>query len=113
MGSPDSIASPPLAAWCARLFERTALGVILLDRQRRIIDCNEGFCRLVGRRRDELLGHATQELVAPQDEDVGALAMAELLAGAFENREQASGYAESLRASGITPVLVYRKGRTF
>ena len=36
-----------------------------------------------------------------------------LLAGAFENREQASGYAELLRASGITPVLVYRKGRTF
>jgi len=36
-----------------------------------------------------------------------------LLAGAFENREQASGYAQSLRASGITPVLVYRKGRTF
>jgi len=36
-----------------------------------------------------------------------------LLAGAFESREQASGYAESLRASGITPVLVYRKGRTF
>jgi cell division septation protein DedD len=36
-----------------------------------------------------------------------------LLAGAFANREQASGYAESLRASGVTPVLVYRKGRTF
>jgi hypothetical protein len=36
-----------------------------------------------------------------------------LLAGAFASREQASGYAESLRASGVTPVLVYRKGRTF
>jgi hypothetical protein len=36
-----------------------------------------------------------------------------LLAGAFENREQASGYAVSLRTSGVTPVLVYRKGRTF
>jgi hypothetical protein len=36
-----------------------------------------------------------------------------LLAGAFETLEQASVYAESLRASGITPVLVYRKGRTF
>jgi hypothetical protein len=36
-----------------------------------------------------------------------------LLAGAFETREQASVYGESLRASGITPVLVYRKGRTF
>jgi len=36
-----------------------------------------------------------------------------LVAGAFETLEQASVYAESLRASGITPVLVYRKGRTF
>jgi hypothetical protein len=36
-----------------------------------------------------------------------------LLAGAFESLEQSSLYAESLRASGIKPVLVYRKGRTF
>jgi hypothetical protein len=36
-----------------------------------------------------------------------------LLTGAFENVEQSSVYAESLRSSGITPVLVYRKGRTF
>jgi hypothetical protein len=36
-----------------------------------------------------------------------------LLAGAFETLDQASVYGESLRASGITPVLVYRKGRTF
>jgi hypothetical protein len=36
-----------------------------------------------------------------------------LLAGAFESIDQASLYAESLRASGIPPVLVYRKGRMF
>lgn len=36
-----------------------------------------------------------------------------LLVGAFESLDQAAGYAETLRASGITPVLVYRKGRTF
>ncbi len=36
-----------------------------------------------------------------------------LLAGAFESVEQSSLYAESLRASGIAPVLVYRKGRSF
>jgi len=36
-----------------------------------------------------------------------------LLVGAFETLDQAAGYAETLRASGITPVLVYRKGRTF
>jgi hypothetical protein len=36
-----------------------------------------------------------------------------LLVGAFETLEQSALYAESLRASGITPVLVYRKGRMF
>jgi hypothetical protein len=36
-----------------------------------------------------------------------------LLAGAFESTDQASLYAESLRASGIEPKLVYRKGRMF
>lgn len=36
-----------------------------------------------------------------------------LLVGAFESIEQASLYVESLRASRIPPVLVYRKGRPF
>jgi hypothetical protein len=36
-----------------------------------------------------------------------------LLAGAFASIEQSTLYAASLRASGITPVLVYRKGRIF
>ena len=36
-----------------------------------------------------------------------------LLIGAFESPEQSSLYAASLRASNITPVLVYRKGRPF
>ena len=36
-----------------------------------------------------------------------------LLVGAFSSTEQASLYLESLRASGISPVLVYRKGRAF
>jgi septal ring-binding cell division protein DamX len=36
-----------------------------------------------------------------------------LLTGAFETIEQSMLYAESLRTSGITAVLVYRKGGTF
>ena len=36
-----------------------------------------------------------------------------LLVGAFESLEQASLYVESLRASGMPPTLVYRKGRPF
>jgi hypothetical protein len=36
-----------------------------------------------------------------------------LLVGAFESPEKASLYLESLRASSIPPMLVYRKGRAF
>jgi hypothetical protein len=36
-----------------------------------------------------------------------------LLIGAFQSPGQSMLYAGSLRASGITPVLVYRKGRSF
>jgi hypothetical protein len=36
-----------------------------------------------------------------------------LLVGAFATVEQSALYTESLRASGILPVLVYRKGRMF
>jgi hypothetical protein len=38
---------------------------------------------------------------------------ATLYAGAFETPQQATLLAESLRASGITPTLVYRTGRVF
>jgi hypothetical protein len=36
-----------------------------------------------------------------------------LLAGAFETKDQASSFTQPLRAAGIEPVLVYRKGRMF
>jgi hypothetical protein len=36
-----------------------------------------------------------------------------LLVGAFESVEQSQLYAETLRASGLRPMLVYRKGRIF
>jgi len=38
---------------------------------------------------------------------------ATLYIGAFETPVQATSLADSLRALGITPVLVYRTGRTF
>jgi len=36
---------------------------------------------------------------------------ARLYIGAFESPDQAALFVESLRASGIAPVLVYRRGR--
>ena len=42
--------------WYRTLFAQSALGVTLADGQRRLLDCNEAFCRILGRSHEELLG---------------------------------------------------------
>lgn len=57
--------------WYRTLFAQSALGVTLADGQRRLIDCNDAFCRILGRGREELLGRRFYEFNVPGDEDVG------------------------------------------
>jgi PAS domain S-box-containing protein len=38
------------------LFESTEVGTVIIDGDRRILDCNAAFCRITGRERDELIG---------------------------------------------------------
>jgi PAS domain-containing protein len=68
--------------WYRALFAQSALGVTLADGQRRLMDCNDAFCRILGRRREELVGRRFQEFNVPGDADVGAAAIARLIAGA-------------------------------
>ena len=78
--------------WYRTLFAQSALGVTVADGQRRLLDCNDAFCRIVGRSREELLGRRFYEFNVPGDEDVGATAIAELISGApsfsYEKRYQ-------------------------
>jgi PAS domain S-box-containing protein len=68
--------------WYRTLFAQSALGVTLADGQRRLVDCNDAFCRIVGRSREELLGRRFQEFNVPGDQDVGAAAIEAMIAGA-------------------------------
>jgi PAS domain S-box-containing protein len=68
--------------WYRTLFAQSALGVTLADGQRRLMDCNDAFCRILGRSREELVGRRFHEFNVPGDEDVGAAAIAELISGA-------------------------------
>ena len=68
--------------WYRTLFAQSALGVTLADGQRRLVDCNDAFCRILGHRREDLLGRPFYEFNVPGDEDVGAAAIAEVIAGA-------------------------------
>jgi PAS domain S-box-containing protein len=44
--------------------------VILLFKYRRYVDVSEGFCNLVGYKREELIGHKYDDLTAPGTTDV-------------------------------------------
>jgi PAS domain S-box-containing protein len=83
----DSGVAPPPAGfdaspWYRVLFAQSDLGVTLADGQRRLIDCNDAFCRILRRPREELLGRPIHEFNVPGDDDDGAAAVAELMSGA-------------------------------
>jgi PAS domain S-box-containing protein len=68
--------------WYRTLFAQSALGVTLVDGQRQFLDCNDAFCRILGRSREQLLGRQTSEFNVPGDDDVGAAALAAVISGA-------------------------------
>jgi PAS domain S-box-containing protein len=68
--------------WYRTLFAQSALGVTLADGQRRLLDCNEAFCRILGLEREQLLGRTFDEFNVPGDDDVGGPAIEALIAGA-------------------------------
>ena len=51
--------------WYRTLFAQSALGVTLADGQRRLLDCNGAFCRIVGRSHEELLGRRFYDSTSP------------------------------------------------
>ena len=92
--SPSAVFDASL--WYRTLFAQSALGVTLADGQRRLMDCNDAFCRILGRPREQVLGRRFYEFNVPGDEDVGGPAIADLIAGA-----SASSYEKRyLRADG-------------
>ena len=81
-----------LSSWYRALFAQSTLGMTLADQDRRVIDCNDAFCRIVGRDRDEVLGRRFFEFDVPGDPDVGGPALERVVAGAssasYEKRYQ-------------------------
>src|SRR4051812_5766129 len=86
------------SSWYELLFAQSAMGLTLVDGRRRVIDCNDAFCRILGHRREELLGRGVLEFSVPGDEDQGAAAMAALFSGA----SSFSWEKRYLRADGTT-----------
>ena len=82
MASAASPAGFDASLWYRTLFAQAALGVTLADGQRRLLDCNEAFCRIVGRSHAEILGRRFFEFNVPGDEDVGGPAIEALISGA-------------------------------
>src|SRR5579885_1413201 len=48
------------------IFESTAVGICILDVERRVHDANEAFCRLAGRPREELVGAIVTDFIVSE-----------------------------------------------
>ena len=67
----------------AALFESTAVGICIVDSERRIIDCNDEFCLIVRRPKDDIAGRRSDEITAG-GEDPAQSQMERLVAGEID-----------------------------
>src|SRR4051812_33879165 len=63
------------------LFESAAVGLTIVDGDRRIIDCNDAYCRILGRPRSELIESKTTDFGVPGAPDVTEELMQQVIAG--------------------------------
>ncbi|HKI92103.1 MAG TPA: PAS domain-containing protein [Gaiellaceae bacterium] len=84
------------------LFDSTVVGVSVIDADRRMIDCNEAFCRILGRARPDVIGRLATAFNYDEEDDVSAGGMARLAAGELDGYTVEKRYR---RADG-TPVWV-------
>jgi len=71
-------AAPALPAW---LFERSPVGIALLDYSGIVAECNEAFLALVGAPRDAVIGRPLAERLAPEDRAEAAAQFSKLVMG--------------------------------
>jgi PAS domain S-box-containing protein len=71
-----------VSSWYRALFSQSALGMTVADGQRRVIDCNDAFCRILGRSREEVVGRRFSDFNVHGDEDVGGATLERVIAGA-------------------------------
>ncbi|GAB4323281.1 MAG: hypothetical protein Kow0059_18590 [Candidatus Sumerlaeia bacterium] len=69
---PAPTAAPPSDEWAANyhlLFQLSPSGILLEDETGIVLDANPAICRILGYRRDELIGMPVANLSAPADRD--------------------------------------------
>jgi len=71
-------AAPALPAW---LFERSPVGIALLDYSGIVAECNDAFLALVGAPRDAVIGRPLAERLAPEDRAEAAAQFSKLVMG--------------------------------
>ena len=84
------------------LFDSTVVGVSVVDAERHMIDCNEAFCRILGRPKHDVVGRLATAFNYDEEDDVSTTGMARLVSGELDGYTVEKRYR---RADG-TPVWV-------
>jgi PAS domain S-box-containing protein len=85
------------------MFEKAAVGIVELDSEDRLIAVNERFCKILGYRRDELLGRTVRGLTLPDDRASSDEVSAKVHAG----RDEVVDYESRYLRRDATPIWVH------
>jgi two-component system cell cycle sensor histidine kinase/response regulator CckA len=69
-----------------RLFAEAPIGVLLLDNQYKVLECNHAFNSIIRRPRGGIVGSVMAELIAPRNRDEAMKRLAEVMAGSDLNK---------------------------
>src|SRR5215468_10905745 len=52
------------------LFDHAVVGLTLTDGDRRILECNDAYCEIVGRPREDVIGRRARDFDPPEQPDI-------------------------------------------
>ncbi|MES2729452.1 MAG: ATP-binding protein [Pseudomonadota bacterium] len=85
------------------IFDASEIGIIVTDRQHRIVRVNDSFIRTFGWTRDQLLGEPLPDFIPPADKDDEVNQGADFL----QNGTRSTGETKILRVDGSTANILY------
>ena len=82
---------------------------MVTDRAARLVDCNDACCRILGRNREELVGHSISDWEVPGKEGTGRTALAAMEAGQSRSWEMCSQRGDGSMACARIHMLVLNR----
>ena len=74
------------------IFEDSPIGICVVDKDVKVIDVNDAYCRMLGRTEAEVMGAYIPDFTHPEDRDKGVDALPQVLSGEIQSHRTEKRY---------------------